>query len=123
MAQLPTRRTYPETNIAPKNGWLEDDSHLLLGGQLAPRHNGWLNHPKPERQSQTSVLNGSVSHASVLEVWSKNQGKGRGGQFLSFTKMVGDKGQTLLVLGSVSDVSVSLKRIYEAYHLPMKFER
>jgi len=70
---------------------LEDDPHLLLGGQLAPRPNGWLNHPKPERQSQTSVLNGSVSHASVLEVWEKP--REGGGQFLSFKKMVGDKGK------------------------------
>lgn len=35
----------------------------------------------------------------------------------------GRQGQTLLVLGSVSDVSVSLKQIYEAYHLLMNFER
>lgn len=64
----------------------------------------------------------------------KNQGKGRytrmpqvhqiqGWTIFVLQKNGGRQGQTLLVLGSVSDVSVSLKQIYEAYHLLMNFER
>ena len=93
VAQLPTRRTYPETNIAPKNWWLEDDPHLLLGGQQAPRPNGWLNHPKP----RTPVANLRVEWQRVpclgLGGLGKTKGRGWVGNFCP--SMVGDKGQTV----------------------------
>lgn len=92
------------------------------GGNLRPT-SGWMAQPPKTR---TPVANLRVEWQRVPCLGLGGLGKTRGRGWVAIfvlQKNGGRQGQTLLVLGSVSDVSVSLKQIYEAYHLLMNFER